>query len=122
MKILLCCSLVFVAGATTPIAPPLPAGSTPFQKQLLTDHAEKALALSAAATADMLRLLGNGGAANPEDELDLLRQHLAIAEVVHNFDAWSPDGGGGGMYDVNLTIATENGYFFNQWELDFLSL
>ena len=102
-----------------PVAPPMRPGPSPFQHQLLSNTAEKAIALSASATEELMNLLSSQYF--PQASLDVLREHLAIAEVVHNFNVWSPSGGGG-MYDVNLTIASENGYFFNQWELDYLNL
>eukprot|EP00729_Bicosta_minor_P005973 gene5973-9694_t len=102
-----------------PVAPPMRPGPSPFQHQLLSNTAEKAIALSASATEELMHLLSSQYYS--QASLDVLREHLAIAEVVHNFNVWSPSGGGG-MYDVNLTIASENGYFFNQWELDYLNL
>eukprot|EP00040_Diaphanoeca_grandis_P016919 m.87735 g.87735 ORF g.87735 m.87735 type:complete len:468 (+) comp26113_c0_seq1:140-1543(+) len=114
--------------------PPWPAGQTPFQRDLTANISLKAIGLSENATASLLSLLGSTSVnktlaaccpdwvnRSPTQILNALREFVANAEVVHNFDAVTPTGRGG-MRDVNLSLASRTPYFLNQWQLDFSNL
>ena len=107
-----------------------------FQQQLFKEQAARAQSASAAASSDLLNLLGNprllqhlqslGGVAadlarqGPEALLSRLRADMEVTELLTSFPADATEEPV--MCGMNLSIATSAKHLYNSWELNVLGL
>ena len=107
-----------------------------FQQQIFQEQAAKAQSASAAASGDLLNLLGHprllqhleslGGVAahlarqGPEALLSRLREDMEVTELLTSFPADAAEEPI--MCGMNLSIATSARHLYNSWELDVLGL
>ena len=107
-----------------------------FQRQLFQEQAARAQSASAAASSDLLNLLGHprllqhlqsfGGVAadlarqGPEALLNRLRADMEVTELLTSFPADAAEEPI--MCGMNLSIATSAQHLYNSWELNVLGL
>ena len=124
--------LLLLLGAVSGACTTLPPAQTPAQRQAMARLSRQAVAASAAATPSLLAELGSPAfrsnltalapglaALSPAQLLARWHASVEVTEIAHGFHAQN-DPTQNNALDLDITIAADAKYFYNQWQLPVL--